>query len=134
MKLKPLYDRILVHILDDEATTSGGLFIPQVALSEMQGRGVVIAVGTGRVSFDGRIFPLTVKVGDIVQFARGNALAPAERPQSIPYDGYDDLSVVMMRETIVVGIVTDLKRDTGLLGADNLPALADVEPAAVDPS
>jgi co-chaperonin GroES (HSP10) len=62
-KVKPLADRVLVEAAAAEETTKGGIIIPDTAKEKPQ-RGKVIAVGTGRVADDGKVTPLTVKVGD----------------------------------------------------------------------
>jgi chaperonin GroES len=62
-KVKPLADRVLVEAAAAEETTKGGIIIPDTAKEKPQ-RGKVIAVGTGRVADDGKVTPLSVKVGD----------------------------------------------------------------------
>jgi chaperonin GroES len=68
-KVKPLADRVLVEAAPAEETTKGGLYIPDTAKEKPQ-RGKVVAVGTGRVSEDGKVTPLTVKVGDEVIYGK----------------------------------------------------------------
>lgn len=68
-KIQPLADRVLVEPLEAEEKTSGGIVIPDTA-KEKQQKGKVIAVGKGRVSEDGKITPLEVKVNDQVLFGR----------------------------------------------------------------
>ena len=68
-KIQPLGDRILIEPLEAEEKTSGGIVIPDTA-KEKQQKGKVIAVGKGRVSEDGKLTPLEVKVNDQVLFGR----------------------------------------------------------------
>ena len=68
-KIQPLGDRVLVEPLEAEDKTSGGIIIPDTA-KEKQQRGKVIAIGKGRLSDDGKITPLEVKVNDQVLFGR----------------------------------------------------------------
>ncbi len=68
-KIQPLGDRILVEPLEAEEKTAGGIVIPDPA-KEKQQKGKVIAVGKGRVSEDGKLTPLEVKVSDQVLFGR----------------------------------------------------------------
>ena len=68
-KIQPLGDRILVEPLEAEEKTAGGIVIPDTA-KEKQQKGKVIAVGKGRVSEDGKLTPLEVKVSDQVLFGR----------------------------------------------------------------
>ena len=60
MKVKPLYDRILVERIEETETTRGGIIIPDTAKEKPQ-EGVVLAVGPGRFE-DGNRIPLDVKV------------------------------------------------------------------------
>ena len=54
MKLRPLYDRIIVKRLDQENKTASGIVIPDAA-AEKPDQGEVLAVGGGRVSEDGKV-------------------------------------------------------------------------------
>ena len=67
MKFKPLRDRVFVKYSSEEEKTAGGLYIPDAAKEKPQ-RGTVIAVGTGRVTDDGKRQPMEVKVGDTILF------------------------------------------------------------------
>ena len=69
MKVKPLYDRILVKRLTEEERTKGGIIIPDTA-KEKPYEGEVIAVGEGRLLENGELRPLSVKVGDRVLFGK----------------------------------------------------------------
>lgn len=68
-KIRPLYDRILVERVEEDERTPGGLVIPSSAKEKAQ-IGKVIAVGSGRVNDEGKVFPLSVNVGDKVFFAK----------------------------------------------------------------
>ena len=68
-KIQPLGDRVLLTPLEAEEKTAGGILIPDSA-KEKQQRGKVVAVGKGRVSEDGKLTPLEVKVNDEVLFGR----------------------------------------------------------------
>lgn len=68
-KIQPLGDRVLVEPLEAEEKTSGGIVIPDTA-KEKQQKGKVVAVGKGRVSEEGKVTPLEVKVNDQVLFGR----------------------------------------------------------------
>ncbi len=67
--IRPLYDRILVKRVEDENKTPGGIIIPEAAKEKAQ-TGKVIATGAGRVTQDGKLLPLQVKVGDVVFFGK----------------------------------------------------------------
>ncbi len=68
-KIQPLGDRVLLEPLEAEEKTAGGIVIPDTA-KEKQQKGKVVAVGKGRVSEDGKLTPLEVKVNDQVLFGR----------------------------------------------------------------
>jgi chaperonin GroES len=69
MKLKPLYDQLLIERVEEEATTKGGILIPDAAKEKPQ-QGRVIAAGRGKLLEDGRFRALAVKPGDRVLFNR----------------------------------------------------------------
>ena len=70
MNIRPLYDRIVVKRLDEEADkTASGLFIPDSAKEKPQ-IGEVMAVGQGKRTEDGKLIPLDVKVGDRILFGK----------------------------------------------------------------
>ncbi len=69
MKLKPLGDRIVVKVLNQEETTKGGIVLPDTAKERPQ-EGEVVAVGSGKVLDNGQKLPLEVKTGDKVLFSK----------------------------------------------------------------
>ncbi|HKZ56615.1 MAG TPA: co-chaperone GroES [Thermodesulfovibrionales bacterium] len=69
MKFKPLRDRVFVRYSSEEEKTSGGLFIPDTAKEKPQ-KGTVVAVGPGRITDDGKLQPVEVKVGDTILFEK----------------------------------------------------------------
>ncbi len=94
MKFKPLRDRVLVKYSEEAEKTAGGLYIPDSAKEKPQ-KGEVVAVGSGRVTDDGKLQPMSVKVGDTVLFDK--------------YSGskvtMDDVEYLIIREEDVLGIV-----------------------------
>jgi chaperonin GroES len=66
---RPLYDRVLVKRVAAETRSAGGLFIPETAKEKPQ-EAEVIAVGTGRLTKNNEVQPLTVKAGDRVLFGK----------------------------------------------------------------
>ena len=94
MKVKPLYDRLLIKRVEEKETKQGGIIIPDTA-KEKPMEGKVIAVGSGRVEKDGKQIPLQVKVGDRVLFGK--------------YAGteikIDDKEHVILREDEILGII-----------------------------
>jgi len=69
MKVKPLYDRILVKRLNTEEKTKGGIIIPETAKEKPQ-EGKVVSVGKGKLLEDGSTRPLDVKAGDRILFSK----------------------------------------------------------------
>jgi chaperonin GroES len=69
VKLKPLGDRVVLKLVEQEEKTRGGILLPDTAKEKPQ-KGDVLAVGTGKVLDSGEKIPLDVKVGDKVIFAR----------------------------------------------------------------
>jgi len=68
MKLKPLFDRIVVKELEEKEESVGGIFLPTAA-KEKQEIAVVIAVGEGGV-IDGKDVKMVVKTGDKVLYSK----------------------------------------------------------------
>jgi chaperonin GroES len=68
MDLKPLGDRLIVEVLEEEEVTASGIVLPDTAKEKPQ-RGKVLAVGSGRYE-DGKLVPLDVAVGDEVIYSK----------------------------------------------------------------
>jgi chaperonin GroES len=94
MKIRPLYDRIMVKRIEEEETVRGGIIIPDTAKEKPQ-EGEVVAVGQGKRLEDGKIVALDVKVGDRILFGK--------------YSGsdikLDDEEFLIMREDEVLGVL-----------------------------
>jgi chaperonin GroES len=93
--IKPLADKVAIEILNDDTTqTPGGILIPDSAREKPQ-RGVVVAVGSGKMLENGQREPMTVKVGDKVLFAK--------------YGGtdlkYEDKEYKILAERDILGII-----------------------------
>ena len=69
MKLRPLGDRLVVTIQEEQESTPTGLMLPETAKETPQ-RGEVIAVGNGRYNDDGDRIPMDVQVGDVILYAK----------------------------------------------------------------
>jgi chaperonin GroES len=69
MKIRPLYDRVVVRRKEEEHTTAGGILLPGSA-KEKPNQGEIIAIGDGKVLDSGELRPLAVKVGDTVVFGQ----------------------------------------------------------------
>jgi chaperonin GroES len=95
MNFKPLKDRILVKYSDEPEKSAGGLYIPDSAKEKPQ-KGEVISVGTGKITDDGKLQKMEIKVGDKVLFEK--------------YSGskinIDETEYLIIREDDVLGILT----------------------------
>ncbi|MBI5450862.1 MAG: co-chaperone GroES [Gammaproteobacteria bacterium] len=69
MNIRPLHDRVIVRRQEEERTSAGGILIPDSA-TEKPVRGVVVAIGKGKILENGDVRPLDVKVGDQVLFGK----------------------------------------------------------------
>lgn len=96
MKIRPLYDRVLVKRLEENTKTAGGIIIPDTA-KEKPSEGVVEAVGTGMVTEDGKVVPMNVKVGDKVLFGKWSGT-------EVKLNGEERL---IIKESEILGIVEE---------------------------
>ena len=69
MNLKPLGDRLIVEVLDEEDVTSSGIVLPDTAKEKPQ-RGRVLAVGPGSRDDKGKFVPLDLDEGDEIVFSK----------------------------------------------------------------
>ncbi len=67
LNIKPLGDKVIVKRVEATEVTAGGIFLPDAA-REKPKRGVVQAVGTGRLLDDGSRSEIQVKKNDEVFF------------------------------------------------------------------
>jgi chaperonin GroES len=94
VKISPLSDRVVVKASEDTEQMRGGLYIPDTAKEKPQ-QGEIIAAGPGKYE-DGKLVPMTVKVGDKVLYGK--------------YSGteitLDNEQVLILRESDVLAIVS----------------------------
>jgi chaperonin GroES len=67
LKLQPLGERVVVRREESEERTAGGIVLPDTA-KEKPTRGIIEAVGNGKLLDDGSRGKLQVKVGERVLF------------------------------------------------------------------
>ena len=94
MKVRPLYDRVLVKRLEEDKLTKGGLIIPDTA-KEKPVQGEVVAVGSGRRLKDGSVRPVDVKAGQKILFEKWSG-------SEVKLDGVDHL---ILKEDEILGIL-----------------------------
>jgi chaperonin GroES len=68
-KLKPLGDKVVVQVTEQEDKTASGIYLPDTAKKKPQ-EGKIVATGDGRVLDNGQRNKLSVKVGDRVLFSK----------------------------------------------------------------
>lgn len=93
IKIRPLHDRLLVKRVEEDQKTAGGIIIPDTAKEKPQ-KGEVVATGNGKITEDGKVLPLAVKVGDKVLFSKYAGT-------DLKFDGSDYL---MITESDVLGV------------------------------
>ncbi|MEJ6540702.1 MAG: co-chaperone GroES [Halioglobus sp.] len=95
MKIRPLYDRVVVRRKEEETASAGGILLSGSAI-EKPNQGEIVAVGDGKILDSGELRPLTVKVGDMIvfgQYAGSN---------TIEIDGEE---LIMMGESEIFAVV-----------------------------
>ncbi len=94
MNIRPLHDRVVIKRMEEETTSAGGIVIPDTA-TEKPARGTVLAVGNGKITDNGEVRPLDVKVGDEVLFGKYSGT-------ELTVDGED---IIVMREDDLMGVI-----------------------------
>ena len=94
MNIRPLHDRVVIKRMEEETTSAGGIVIPDTA-TEKPARGTILAVGNGKITDNGDVRPLDVKVGDEVLFGKYSGT-------ELTVDGED---VIVMREDDIMGVI-----------------------------
>lgn len=69
-KIQPLGENILVEPVSEESKTATGIFLPDTVDKEKPQKGKVVALGTGRITDNGKKVPFNVKVRDIIIFKK----------------------------------------------------------------
>ena len=96
MKIKPLFDYVLIEPSDEETKTASGIVLPDSAKEKPQ-RGTVVAVGPGRIDSDGTVGAVAVKVGDKVIYKKWGG-------NEIKVEGKE---MLLVKEEDLMGTVTD---------------------------
>ena len=96
MNIKPLHDRVLIKRIEADTKTAGGIIIPDTA-KEKPSVGIVEAVGNGFRAEDGKVIPMSVKVGDKVLFAKWSGT-------EVKLNGEDRLIV---KESDILAVIGD---------------------------
>jgi len=94
LKLNPLADRIVVKAAEAEEKTKGGIILPDTA-KEKPVEGTVVATGPGKVSDNGELVKMSIKVGDKVLYGKYSGT-------EVTIDGEEYL---IMRESDIFAII-----------------------------
>lgn len=95
MKIRPIYDRVVVKRVEDKQDMHGVLYIPDSAKEKPQ-EGEVVAVGRGKRMEDGTIVALDVHPGDRILFGKYSG-------SDIKVDGQE---YMIMREDEILGVLS----------------------------
>jgi len=96
LALKPLGDRVIVQRKEAEETLKGGILLPDSA-KKKQESAVVVATGKGKVSKEGNLLPMPVKVGDVILMDKYSG-------QEVTFD---DVEYVILKADDIVAIVDE---------------------------
>lgn len=69
MNIRPMGDRVVIKVLEQEQKTKSGIVLPDTAKEKPQ-EGEIVAVGSGRTLENGQKMAVAVKVGDLVIFSK----------------------------------------------------------------
>lgn len=94
MKLRPLYDRVVIKRIQADERSAGGIIIPDTA-AEKPSQGEVVAIGIGRLLDNGEIRPIDLKIGDRVLFGQYSG-------STVKLDGQE---LLVMREDDIFAII-----------------------------
>jgi chaperonin GroES len=94
MQIRPLHDRVIVKRVEEERKTASGIVIPDTA-AEKPDQGEVIAIGKGKVTEEGKVLPLQVKVGDRVLFGKYSGTTVKVKGEEL----------LVMREDDIMGVL-----------------------------
>lgn len=92
--IQPLFDNVLIKPLEAEQKTASGIILPDSAKEKPQA-GIVMAIGTGALSEEGKVIPMRVKVGDQVMYKKwGGNEVKVEGIEMILVEQKDILAIV----------------------------------------
>ena len=94
LNIIPLEDRVVIQPNMKEEKSSGGIILPDT-VKEKPVIGEVVSIGSGKKTEDGKLVPMTVKIGDKVLYGKYSGT-------EVTINGEEYL---IMRETDIFGIV-----------------------------
>ena len=94
MKIRPLGDRVVIQPLEALGKSKGGIVLPDTAQEKPQ-EGKIVAVGKGKVTEEGKVLPMEVKVGDKILYGKYSGTEVT----------VDNEEYVVLHESDILGIV-----------------------------
>ena len=95
MKLKPLFDRVVLEPIENETETKGGILLPMAAQEKSQ-LARVVAIGSGE-NLEGKQVVMQVKVGDKVLYGKFSGTEIS----------IDDKKYVVIRQPDILAVIND---------------------------
>jgi chaperonin GroES len=95
MKLKPLFNNVIIKASPKEEVTKSGIVLPDTVDKEKPEKGEVVAIGSGKVLDNGQVLKMSVKVGDQVMFKKYS-------PDEVKVDGQEYL---VLSESDIIAII-----------------------------
>jgi chaperonin GroES len=92
--IKPLGDRVVIEVVEQEETTASGIVLPESAQEKPQ-EGKIVAVGSGKVTDNGERIAPEVSEGERVIYSK---FAGTE----VNYDGKEYL---VLRESDILAVI-----------------------------
>lgn len=96
INIKPLHDRVLIRVSNQEQKTASGIIIPDSA-QEKPIKGEIVAAGPGIRGDNNQVMPLAVKAGDKVLFGKWGGT-------EIEYKGE---KLLIMKESDIFAIINE---------------------------
>ena len=94
MTIKPLADRVVVKPIEEQEVKQGSIIIPDTA-KEKPMQGTIVAVGEGKISDNGAVIAMSVKVGDKVLYGKYSGTEVT----------IDKVDYLIMRESDIFAII-----------------------------
>src|SRR3989338_4094302 len=94
IKIQPLGDRLILKAVEAKEVKRGGIIIPDTAKEKPQ-EGLVVAVGKGKTTEDGKLLAMDVKPGDKILYGKysGNEIK------------LDEAEYLIMHQDDILGIL-----------------------------
>lgn len=95
LKLKPLGDKVIIEALSEMEAAISGIIIPETVSKERPQKGLVVAVGPGKLNKTGVRVKMEVQIGDKVVFSKYG-------PDEVEVDGHKYL---ILSESSIMAVI-----------------------------